>query len=594
MLAIAVTAQLGPKIGVASPLILLALGIGIGFLPWVDPIELAPSIVLEVILPPLLFGAAASMPVMDFRRDLAAVSGLAIGLVALTALILGFVIHTLIPAIALPWAVALGAVLSPTDAVAISIARGRGVAHRIITVLEGEGLFNDATALVLLSAATSAALRTDEDALSPVNLGFGFLIALAVAVLVGALVGEAGVRIRARITESAADTVFSFTMPFLAAIPAEHLGGSGLVAAVVAGLVVSYRRVGLIPAQNRRFAQQNWRTLEFVLEGLVFLTMGLQAFGIVREVNGGDMGMGRAALLALIAGFLTVLVRALFVAPFLALLAHRRSHVKARLERIDEDIRYHEERIAHACDRADELMEAKELTQEQWDAAVARWHSRVEVGKRRLARKGNDLEYWFRESLGPREGAVIIWAGMRGAVTLAAAQTLPLSAPARSFMLLVALLVAAGSLVIQGLSLPLLIRLVRPQLAAHSHDEEERERLFALLRSSVKDSALTHAIAEIADSGLHSQEQPAAEGGAAAPGIPKAPPASAPASGAPLSGRAWPAFKEERARALALEAIHQQREALIEARDDGVFSSVVLERCLERLDYEEILLAQRH
>ena len=363
MLAIAVTAQLGPRIGVASPLILLALSITISFLPWVDAIELAPAIVLEVILPPLLFGAAASMPVMDFRRDLTAVSGLAIGLVALSALVLGFTIHTLIPAITLPWAVALGAVLSPTDAVAISIARGGGVSHRIITVLEGEGLFNDATALVLLSAATSSALRTKEHALAPLNLGINFLIALVIAILVGLLVGELGVRVRAKITEPAADTVFSFTMPFLASIPAEHLGGSGLVAAVVAGLIVSYRRVGLIPAQNRRFAQQNWRTLEFVLEGLVFLTMGLQAFGIVTDVYGGNMGLGRAALVAIIAGLLTVLVRALFVATFLAFLAYSRKHHRWRLERIDEHIRYHEERIAHACDRADELMEASDLTQ---------------------------------------------------------------------------------------------------------------------------------------------------------------------------------------------------------------------------------------
>lgn len=572
MLAIAVTAQLGPRIGVASPLILLALSITISFLPWVDAIELAPAIVLEVILPPLLFGAAASMPVMDFRRDLTAVSGLAIGLVALSALVLGFTIHTLIPAITLPWAVALGAVLSPTDAVAISIARGRGVSHRIITVLEGEGLFNDATALVLLSAATSSALRTKEHALAPLNLGINFLIALVIAILVGLLVGELGVRVRAKITEPAADTVFSFTMPFLASIPAEHLGGSGLVAAVVAGLIVSYRRVGLIPAQNRRFAQQNWRTLEFVLEGLVFLTMGLQAFGIVTDVYGGNMGLGRAALVAIIAGLLTVLVRALFVATFLAFLAYSRKHHRWRLERIDEHIRYHEERIAHACDRADELMEASDLTQEQLDAAIAKWHSRVEVGKRRLARKGNDLKYWLREPLGPREGSVIVWAGMRGAVTLAAAQTLPLTAPARSFMLLVALLVAAGSLVIQGLSLPLLIRLVKPQLAEESHDEEERERLFALLRSRVKDSALSHSITQTQS----------------VPGAPTS------LVNVPLSGRAWPAFTEERTRALALESIHQQREALIEARDDGVFSSAVLERCLERIDYEEILLAQRH
>ena len=147
LLIIAACNQLAPKVGVASPLVLLAVGVLVGFLPWVGAVEVDPEVILEVVLPPLLFGAAVAMPVMDFRRELRSVAGLAIGLVVVSALV---------PAVSLAWAIALGAVLSPTDAVAVSIARGAGVNHRIITILEGEGLFNDATALVLLSAAVSA------------------------------------------------------------------------------------------------------------------------------------------------------------------------------------------------------------------------------------------------------------------------------------------------------------------------------------------------------------------------------------------------------------------------------------------------------
>ena len=146
MLIIVACQFVAPKVRVAAPLILLVVGLVIGFLPQVGAIEIEPNIILEMVLPPLLFSAAVRMPTMDFRREMQAVAMLAIPLVFLSAFAVGFVINWLVPAISLPWGVALGAVLSPTDAVAISIAKRSGVSHRIITVLEGEGLFNDAHA----------------------------------------------------------------------------------------------------------------------------------------------------------------------------------------------------------------------------------------------------------------------------------------------------------------------------------------------------------------------------------------------------------------------------------------------------------------
>ena len=235
MLIIVACQFVAPKVRVASPLILLVVGLAIGFLPQVGAIEIEPHIVLEIVLPPLLFSAAVRMPTMDFRREMQAVAMLAIPLVFLSAFAVGFVINWLVPAISLPWGVALGAVLSPTDAVAVSIAKRSGVSHRIITVLEGEGLFNDATSLVLLSAAMNAGLAADEHALNPGMLIGKVTLALGIAAAIGWIVGEVGVRLRALIKDSSADTVFSFVMPFIASIPAEHMGGSGLVAAVVAG-----------------------------------------------------------------------------------------------------------------------------------------------------------------------------------------------------------------------------------------------------------------------------------------------------------------------------------------------------------------------
>ena len=185
MLIIVACQFVAPKVRVASPLILLIVGLVIGFLPQVGAIEVEPHIILEIVLPPLLFSAAVRMPTMDFRREMHAVAMLAIPLVFLSAFAVGFVINWLVPAISLPWGVALGAVLSPTDAVAVSIAKRSGVSHRIITVLEGEGLFNDATSLVLLSAAMSAGLSADEHALHPGILIGKVALALGIAAAIG-------------------------------------------------------------------------------------------------------------------------------------------------------------------------------------------------------------------------------------------------------------------------------------------------------------------------------------------------------------------------------------------------------------------------
>ncbi|WP_147680416.1 sodium:proton antiporter [Actinomyces ruminicola] len=541
LLVIAAGNQLAPRVGVASPLLLLALGAGVGFLPFVSAIELDPDIVLEVVLPPLLFSTAVSMPVMDFRRELRAVAALAVGLVAVSATVTGLVVHAVMPTISLPWAIALGAVLSPTDAVAITVARGSGVSQRIITILEGEGLFNDATALILLSSATAAGIAHSADALQPAALVSGFLTSLALALAIGWAVGEGSIRVRSRITNPTADTVVSFTIPFLASLPTDHLGGSGLVAAVVAGLVISYRRPRLLPPAHRQTAQQNWRTIELILEGGVFLFMGLQAYGIVQDVVDGGFGLRAAVLLAAGTGAMAVLVRVAFVAPLLVWLRYVRRRHRQHLEEERQRLDRFEMRLEQARGIDDELLAKHGLSAEQWHQAVTGWRDRLERGQRRQRRRGADLDYFTADPLGPREGAVIVWAGMRGAVTLAAAQTLPLTTPDRPFLLLVALLVASGSLVIQGLTLGGVIRLVRPRLGSRTDFDAERGRLLRLL-----DDAATSRHADV--------------------------------------------LTPAEARELAIESIRVQRRALLDARDEGLFSSSSLEYALELLDAKEIML----
>ena len=634
------------KVRVASPLILLAVGLVIGFLPQVGAIEVEPHIVLEIVLPPLLFSAAVRMPTMDFRREMQAVAMLAIPLVFLSAFAVGFVINWLVPAVSLPWGVALGAVLSPTDAVAVSIAKRSGVSHRIITVLEGEGLFNDATSLVLLSAAMSAGLAADEHALNPGILIGKVALALGIAAVIGWVVGEVGVRVRALIKEPSADTVFSFVMPFIASIPAEHLGGSGLVAAVVAGLVVSRRRAAVISANNRRFSQQNWQTMTLVLESGIFLTMGLQAFGIVEETAAFSGGLAFAAFLAVTLGALIMVIRAVFIAFMLAWLDHRRSHRKRRYEVESTRIERFEKRMNEACEVDADMLEARNLSPEHWANALNHYRRRLKRRERRNAMRGSDLDYFASEPLGPREGSVIVWAGMRGAITLAAAQTISTHAPMRSLLLSIALFIAAGALVIQGLTLPALIRIVKPQMASGDISEEERAKLLKVMGSALVDTALAQAIHEVDGKTLLSAgvsrtlsrlghaltdeargeqtrtahavdrvltdifQDVAAHAGATRDGLcperaddPAEDVVAAEADVAAHDGgdedhgtvdmseeEVKRSFTRDQIRELALEAIHAQRAALLQACDEGIFSSAALEGALARLDNEEILL----
>ena len=604
MLIIVASQFIAPKVGVASPLILLGVGLAIGFLPQVGAIEIAPHIILEIILPPLLFSAAVRMPTMDFRREMQAVAMLAIPLVLISSFAIGFLINWMVPHISLAWGVALGAVLSPTDAVAITIAKRSGVSHRIITVLEGEGLFNDATSLVLLAAAMNAGLASDNDALNPALLTGRVLVALGIAIVVGLIVGEVGVRIRSIIKDPSTDTVFSFAMPFIASIPAEHVGGSGLVAAVVAGLVVSGRRAGMISAQNRRFSQQNWSTMTLMLESGIFLAMGLQAFGIIEDADGDGGGLARAAVIAVIAGSLIMLIRALFIALMLTWLDHRSKHRKRRYEAEAGRLEAFEHRMAQACVVDSEVLASRNLSEEQWLRTMNLWRRRLRIRQRQHAVRRSDIDYFENEPLGPREGSVIVWAGMRGAITLAAAQTISSDAPMRSFLLTIALFIASGALVIQGLSLPWLIRLIKPKMASADISEEEREELRQVMSSALVDTALAQAIKEVDAQTLLSAGVSRTLSRLGNVVDLKSSP-SLLASSEPLpdtdgENEAIPvemseeeverSFTRDQIRELALEAIQAQRDALLQARDEGIFSSAAPEGALARLDNEEILL----
>ena len=639
ILAIAAASQLSDRIGVAPALILLAGGTAVGFLPFIPAIELDPQVVLEGVLPPLLFSTAVSISTINFRRELAPVAVLAILLVALSAAVIGVALALVVPGLSLAWAIAMGAILSPTDAVAISIARRLGVSQRIITVLEGEGLLNDATALVLLSSAVSAATS---GGISVGGVLGGFALAVLVALGVGWLVGEVSLRVRSHITDPTVDTVVSFTVPFLAAIPAEHMHGSGLVAAVVAGLITGHRGPRMLPPAHRVASRTNWHTVELTLEGLIFLFMGLEFFGIVEKVDASDLGVRRAVGVAVLAGAMTVVVRALVVAPMLKLLSHRTARWAVHWEENEEAIHQFQNRCA-AIVRGE-----AEMPQVPWDRRFAQVqrklrrdpsHESIARRARRISsrarRRGADLDYFAADPLRSREGAVIVWAGMRGAITLAAAQTLPTTAPHRPFLLLVAMLVAAGSLTLQGLTLPALVRVSRPAMAG-SADEEERAAVISLLVNAARDvvgdghdltgrtvheavATSAEPVAEVSRPAPQAEgttvlQEPAASEAKAELGTSS----TCAQDGENLSptldqhallrregtdivlspaavARAWtdPTWRHDELapmRERALDMIRAQREALLDAGDEGLYSADSLEHALDRLDFQEIML----
>ncbi|WP_455604862.1 cation:proton antiporter, partial [Cellulosimicrobium funkei] len=319
---------LAPKAGVAAPLVLVAVGVVVSFVPAVPEIEFEPEWILAGILPPLLYSAAVGLPTMDFRRDFTAISGLSVVLVLLSTALLGYLFTWLIPGIPLAAGFALGAIVSPTDAVATSIVKRLGASPRVVTLLEGESLLNDASALVLLRSAIAGigiAVATGESAtrVSLWSVAGDFVFAVVVAVLVGFLVGFLGLFVRRRLANPALSTAVSFVVPFLAYLPSEELGASGLVAVVTAGLVTGNGAAKYLRPQHRLAEESNWRTVELLLEGSVFLLMGLELFALVTDVQEAHGSLWRAVGVAALAAVVILVVRSAYVATLLRSLARR-------------------------------------------------------------------------------------------------------------------------------------------------------------------------------------------------------------------------------------------------------------------------------
>ena len=387
---VTVVTGLSRKLPVQAPLLLTAVGVAASYVPAVPEVELSPELVLLGFLPPLLYAAALNTSLVDFRANRRPIALLSVGLVIVTTLAVGLVAWWLLP-IGPASAFALGAVVSPPDAVAATaIARRVGMPRRMVTILQGESLVNDATALVALRTTILAITGT----VTVWGVALDFVVTAVGGVVVGVVVALVTGKARRHIHDEVTDTAISMITPFVAYLVAEQLHVSGVLAVVVTGLLLSHRAHLMQSASSRIFERTNWTTVEFLLENTVFLLIGLQVRSILDAAARSPLGIGDIALGCVAVTLTVMVVRPLWVFP------------ATYLPRMIPAVR------------------------------------------------DNDPDPNPRWTY----PAGISWAGMRGVVTLAAAFVLPPETDHREVLILIAVVVVAATLVIQGSTLPWVLR----------------------------------------------------------------------------------------------------------------------------------------
>jgi monovalent cation/hydrogen antiporter len=394
LIVVAALVILAKKVALPYPVLLVIGGLALGFVPGLPAVQLEPDIVFLFLLPPLLYPAAVFTSWRDFRANLSPILLLAIGLVLLTTAFVAVVTHALT---GLPWAAAfvLGAIISPPDAAAATAITSRlRVPRKIVTVLDGESLVNDATALVAYRFAI-AAMITGRFSLSEA-IGRFFLVALG-GTGIGLAVGWLASQVQRRLDDPPVQMTISLLTPFTAYIPSERLHVSGVLAVVASGLFLGWRGPQILTARTRLNIFVFWEMMVFLLNGLVFVLIGLQLPRILHTLSGHSFRQ-LLWLGALISGAAIVV------------------------------------RIA-------------------WVLTSTNLLRLISV----TLRKGDPYPEW-------QNAAIVAWTGMRGVVSLAAALAVPLTLsdgspfPGRDYILFITFCVILATLVLQGLSLPALIR----------------------------------------------------------------------------------------------------------------------------------------
>jgi len=418
-----------PRLRIPYPILLVLGGLVLGFIPGIPTIRLPPDAVLFGVLPPLLYSAAFFTSLRDLRANRRPIALLSLGLVAMTTVAVAVVAHAMVAGMGWAPAFALGAIVAPTDPLAAtSIAERLGIPHRLVAIIEGEGLVNDGSALVLYRVAVVAAVS---GSFSLLHTSASFLWSIGGGIGIGLALGWLIRQVRRRLDNPPVEVTIALMTGYFTFIPAYLVGASGVLAVVTAGVYVGWYTPELTTLQTRLQGDAFWEILTFLLNGLLFILVGLSLPAVLDGLGGHLTG----TLLLQAGAILATVVVARFVWVFPATYLPR--WASERIRRVDP---------------------------------YPPWQS----------------------------PALISWAGMRGAVSLAAALALPLETdagapfPHRDLIIFLTFAVILGTLVIQGLSMPLVIR----ALGLEDDGIAERER--AKARVHAAEAALAR-IDELAD-----------------------------------------------------------------------------------------------
>src|SRR6186713_2690779 len=405
------------------PILLVAAGLVIGFVPQLPNLALDPDIVFIVILPPLLYDAATKTSWHEFRTSIKPISALAITLVFFTTIAVAATAYYFIPGFSWPLAFVLGAVVSPPDAVAASgIIKGLGLNKKVITILEGESLVNDASALIAYRYAVTAVTT---GTFIFWKAGLQFLLVAGVGIIIGIVVGYLFVLAYKQIENNpVVETSLTLLSPYVSYLAAEQFHMSGVLAVVSTGLVVAWRSPEVFSYRARMRIRGVWETLVFLLHGFVFILIGLQLPSIIKDL--GNYPFSQILGYGLLISAVTIVVRIIWV---------------------------------FAGVSTQTFFQKKKKTTND------------------LSANENQDSTW-------KNVLVVAWTGTRGVISLAAALALPLvledgtAFPKRNSIIFLAFVVIFITLVVQGLSLPLLIRLLKIKPQDNTLAEEKELQLY--------------------------------------------------------------------------------------------------------------------
>ena len=423
LIAVVVVATVADRLRIAYPILLVIAGLVVAVLPVAHRVALQPDLILLVFLPPLIYDASLDTSARELRTHWRPIMLLAVGLVLATMTLVAVVFHELVPQSTWGEAFALGAIVSPPDSVAATQIAGKlGLPRRLVTILGGEGLMNDATALTAYQLALASVATT----LTVTDVAARFLFAVTAGVAIGSAVGWAGSRLLRLVETPVIENTVLLILPFAAYLPADKLDASGVLAVVAAGLYFGRYGTRSLTAPARLQQRQIWELVVFLLTGLSFLLVGLELRPVLETLTARSSGSLVVESLAVVGA--VVVLRMVWMFGATALPGGRH------------------------------LFSANQQAPSTW-----------------------------------RETTVVGWAGMRGAISLAAALALPTSFAERDLVLFLTFTVIVATLVGQGLTLPPLIR----RLSLVTRDNQDRvlaigarRRLVVLALARIDDLAV--------------------------------------------------------------------------------------------------------